>query len=128
MRGAALISVITALLVAPPLAGARDSDRDGIPNAWEKGKTPQGLNLKKLGASPKHRDVFVQLDYAKGGAKPSDISCGALNNLVKAYAGGPLMNPDGKRGIRLHVDASGTSSASFTESRTTQRFLWTSSA
>jgi hypothetical protein len=104
-RGAAFISVIAALAATPALARARDSDHDGLPNAWEKGKAPGGLNLKKLGASPKHRDVFVQFDYAKGATSPGDISCGGLTALAKAYAGGPLQNPDGKKGIRLHIDA-----------------------
>jgi len=96
-------------LVALPAsaATAKDSDHDGLPNSWEKGKTPSGLNLKKLGADPKHRDVFLELDYSKQ-VGPSDVQCSGLNHLVKAFAGGPLQNPDGKQGIRLHIDAGKT--------------------
>jgi hypothetical protein len=104
-RGAAIISIVLAMAAMPASAVAKDSDHDGLPNSWEKGKTPNGLNLRKLGASPKHRDVFVQLDYAKGATSPNDISCAGLNSLVKAYAAGPLTNPDGRKGIRLHIDA-----------------------
>jgi hypothetical protein len=103
-RGAALISVIAALAL-PALAAAKDSDHDGLPNSWEKGKTPQGLNLKKLGADPKHRDVYVELAYSKGSVTPADVQCSALNDLTAAYKSGPLQNPDGKRGITLHIDA-----------------------
>jgi hypothetical protein len=106
-RGIAFCGVLAAL-AAPGAALAKDSDHDGLPNGWEKGKTPQGLNLKKLGASPKHRDVFVEFNYSKK-VGPADIQCGpGLNDLVAAYKSAPLSNPDGKNGIKLHIDAGKT--------------------
>ncbi len=97
--------IVALALLLPALAAAKDSDRDGLPNRWEKGKTPLGLNLKKLGADPNHRDVFVEFAFAKGAVKPSDIQCSALNHLVAAFKSAPLANPDGKDGIDIHFDA-----------------------
>lgn len=102
-----VLAVLAVSLAAAPVAMARDSDHDGLPNGWEKGKTPQGLNLKKLGANPKHRDVFVELEYSKQ-TGANEVQCSGLNELVKAFASGPLANPDGKQGIRLHIDAGKT--------------------
>lgn len=103
--GVALTTILAALAVAPAPAAAKDSDHDGLPNSWEKGKTPSGLNLKKLGANPQHRDVFVEFAYARGQVIPSDVHCSGLNHLVAAFKSGPLHNPDGKDGITLHIDA-----------------------
>lgn len=99
-----LVLALAAMALAPAAAPAKDSDKDGLPNAWEKGKAPGGLNLRKLGASPKHRDVFVELNYSKK-TGPREISCGALDDLVTAFKRGPLTNPDHKTGIKLHLDA-----------------------
>jgi hypothetical protein len=99
-----LALTLLALALLPATVMAKDSDKDGLPDSWEKGKAPGGLNLHKLGAKPKHRDVFVELSYSrKTGA--SDISCGALDDLVTAFKHGPLKNPDGKKGVTLHIDA-----------------------
>lgn len=101
---AVLAAVAIALLVQSPASAARDSDKDGIPNKWEKGKTPQGLNLKRLKADPKHKDVFVEFAFStKSG--PEKISCAALDALYTAFKNAPLSNPDGKTGVTLHMDA-----------------------
>jgi hypothetical protein len=100
----------------PALSSAADSDLDGLPDKWEtkprkkkngkRGK-PKGplKNLVKLGATPKHRDVFVEIDVATGVDRKASISCAGLDELVDAYAAAPLANPDGTTGIRLHIDA-----------------------
>ena len=103
---AILLAVAIALLVQSP-ASARDSDKDGIPNRWEKGKTPQGLNLKRLKADPKHKDVFVELAFSTRSG-PEKISCAALDALYDAFRKSPLTNPDGKTGVNLHIDAGKT--------------------
>ena len=99
-------AVVCCLLGAAP-AIAKDSDHDALPNSWEKGKTPSGLNLKMLGASPRHRDIFVQLDYGSAAAK-QQTTCKGLDQLYTAFKKAPLSNPDGKRGIALHLDAGKT--------------------
>ncbi len=108
--GAAIAALLAFALLASAATAARDSDRDGLPDRWEqkpkRGKKPAGplKNLRKLGARPDHRDVFVEVDYANGFDR-SNVSCGDLDGLVDAFAGAPLTNPDGKGGIRLHIDA-----------------------
>ena len=94
----------------------KDSDLDGLPDKWEmkprkkkngkRGK-PKGplRNLVKLGANPKHRDVFIEIDTATDVDRASALSCADLAALVDAFAGAPLMNPDGTKGINLHLDA-----------------------
>jgi hypothetical protein len=105
--GVALTATLAALAVAPAFAAAKDSDHDGLPNSWEKGKTPSGLNLKALGADPKRRDVFMEIEYGKDVPR-SQIACADLNALVGAFRSAPLKNPDGTTGIRLHIDAGKT--------------------
>jgi hypothetical protein len=100
-----VVLLACALLVLAPIGAlAKDSDKDGLPDSWEAGKAPGGLNLKKLGAKPKHRDVFVELNYSKS-TSASDISCGALDDLVTAFRKAPLTNPDHRDGVKLHIDA-----------------------
>jgi hypothetical protein len=94
----------------------KDSDLDGLPDKWEmkprkkkngkRGK-PKGplRNLVKLGAKPKHRDVFVEIDVASDVDRTAVLSCGELDEVVDAFKGAPLMNPDGTTGINLHLDA-----------------------
>lgn len=108
---ALLAGVLLALAPSIALSAGRDSDKDGLPNRWEtkpkRGKKPAGplKNLTTaLGAKPDHRDVYVELDFASGFDR-SQISCGELDDLVDAFASAPLQNPDGKPGIRLHIDA-----------------------
>jgi hypothetical protein len=102
--------------LVPALAGAVDSDLDGLPDKWEtkpkrkkngKPGKPKGplKNLVKLGAKPKHRDVFVEIDVASNVNRRAAVTCAGLDELVNAYAAAPLMNPDGTTGIRLHIDA-----------------------
>lgn len=99
-----LAAIALVLLGSGPASAARDSDKDGLPNKWEKKKSPDGLNLKRLKASPKHKDVFLELTYStKSG--PTKISCAALDALYSAFKNAPVTNPDGKTGINLHLDA-----------------------
>ena len=82
-----------------------DTDGDSIPNIWETngvdinndGKTD--LDLKKLGASPDHKDLFLEIDYMED-HKPID---NATTDVVDAFAKSSLCNPDDTNGIKLHV-------------------------
>jgi hypothetical protein len=90
-----------------------DIDRDGLPNVWEtKGIDVNhdgiiDLNLRALGANPFHKDIFVEVDYMQfHKPKPqaiTDVIGFRLHNVGKGFANAPLSNPDGKRGIKLHV-------------------------
>lgn len=77
-----------------------DRDGDGLPDAWERaGETPDGAAL--TGASPDHKDLYVQLNYGAGVGR---LSAGERRQLRDVWARMPVSNPDGSRGIRLHLD------------------------
>jgi hypothetical protein len=106
-RALAAALIAAALTLIPTSAFATDTDHDGLPDAWERGSTPQGLNLKTLGAKPKHRDVFVEMSYSWRSGK-TYLPCSELDRLYRAFAQAPLKNPDGTTGVRLHIDADKT--------------------
>lgn len=102
-----------------------DSDGDGIPDQWEKNGITVGasstvvgvgnlvgrgtfINLKKMGADPMHKDLFIHADWMHSGPgapipnfKPSVRT---MAQVIAAFAQAPVTNPDGKPGINLHVD------------------------
>ena len=84
-----------------------DEDGDSLPNIWEENGVDINndgtidLDLKKLGASPKHKDLFLEIDYMEG-HKPI---VNATKDVVDAFANSPLCNPDNRNGINLHVFA-----------------------
>lgn len=103
------------------LVGAADSDGDGICDAAEArfGTNPLsadsdgdrlsdlaelyglgGVDLHYFGASPTHKDVFVEADYYAD-RKPTATG---IQRVVDAFAAAPVSNPDGTTGIALHVD------------------------
>ncbi len=102
-----MVFLMLALLSAPAAFAAKDTDKDGLPDTWERTKTPTGVDLKKLGASWRHKDVFVEIDFQKGISR-SVVSCAELDRLYNAFKNAPLTNPDKKKGVRLHLDAGKT--------------------
>ena len=101
-----------------------DTDGDALLDGWEtrgldtNGDTAVDVDLPSQGADPKRHDLFVEVDCMvdEGGdgdlADESDHShCpleNALSDVVLAFAnapGGPrTTNPDGTRGVQLHID------------------------
>lgn len=83
-----------------------DSDADGLIDTWEaQGVDVDGdgridLDLPGMGASPRHKDIFLEIDWMPG----HKLSNQAVNIVVNSFAKAPLPNPDGRTGIRLHVD------------------------
>ena len=102
-----MVFLMLALLSAPAAFAAKDTDKDGLPDTWERTKTPTGVDLKQLGASWRHKDVFVEIDFQKGISR-SVVSCAELDRLYNAFKNAPLTNPDKKKGVRLHLDAGKT--------------------
>lgn len=98
-----------------------DSDGDGLLDAWETtgidvdGDGQDELNLAALGATPDHKDLFVEIDYmtASGALAhthdprrtPSNtvLATSAIDRVETAFANSPVTNPDGQTGIRLHA-------------------------
>jgi hypothetical protein len=92
-------------VIGSPDFALKDSDGDGIPDEWEEHgvRDAEGhvlVNLPAMGADPRHKDVFVQLD-AMHGLSLSHTSLGMVEN---AFNDAPVSNPDGTTGIHLHVD------------------------
>ena len=76
-----------------------DTDGDNLSDAAELFGW-SGVDLAAFGASPRHKDVFIEIDYYPG-LKPQS---GAIDKVVKAFSDAPLSNPDGKNGINLIID------------------------
>ncbi|MEX2238748.1 MAG: reprolysin-like metallopeptidase [Dehalococcoidia bacterium] len=86
---------------------ATDSDGDALPDSWENGVTPDGLDLKALGAREGRKDVFVEMDFSSPALR-NNIACDRLDALVDAFRKAPVSNPNGSTGITLHLDAGKT--------------------
>jgi hypothetical protein len=97
------------------LSESGDMDSDGLLDAWERFGLSMDedsdieLDLPGWGATPDHKDLFVEYDVER----TADWSGRAQNGLVaaqQAFARAPVdaggtSNPDGKHGIRLWIDA-----------------------
>jgi hypothetical protein len=103
----------------------RDTDGDELPNDWEeRGITVEAatgrvlgvgniaggvfIDLPRMGANPMHKDLFVHTDWMASDParptykfKPSPIAIGIVTD---SFAIAPVENPDGNKGINLHVD------------------------
>lgn len=96
-----------------------DKDGDGLFDTWEtSGIDIDGdgtADLTLPGATPDHKDIFVELDYmALTGTgnhthHPQRTPSGAvlavdpIQSVTNAFAAAPVSNPDGTTGIRLHI-------------------------
>lgn len=88
-----------------------DTDGDGLPDDWEKnGVTFDGefIDLKAMGADPKHKDIFVHADWmAEDDSRPGIVfhpGDTPIEMVSDAFATAPVLNPDSQPGIHLHVD------------------------
>jgi len=83
-----------------------DTDGDALPDEWEtNGVDTDGdgtidLNLPAMGADPRHKDIFVELDFMP----PHRLTLEAGRLITTAFANAPVTNPDGTTGIALHLD------------------------
>lgn len=67
-------------------------------------RAPAPASVAPLGASPNHKDVFAQVDYATR-ALADGVACSQLDAIVAALAAAPVPDPDGEPGIGPHIDA-----------------------
>ncbi len=97
-----------------------DEDGDGLWDDWEQsGVDANGdgvidLDLPALGANPRHKDIFLEIDFMQcavaGGDCPAGVAhshqpkAAAVQAVVAAFAAAPVANPNGINGIALHVD------------------------
>ena len=92
--------------------GQVDTDGDKLLDGWEANGYDSDANgvpdVALPGASPVHKDLFVEMDYMGAEAVcPCHLPLAPdLNRIVAAYAAAPFANnPDGQIGIRAHLDA-----------------------
>ncbi len=87
------------------ISPALDTDEDGLIDDWEKDGIDihfDGyieLDLPMLGADWEHKDIFVEADYMTGKAPNQD----AIDDVKAAFYNAQVSNPDGVKGINLHV-------------------------
>lgn len=84
-----------------------DEDGDGLLDAWEQNVltfagTGLTIDLPSLGADPRHKDLFVEVDVMQG-VPFGAIEEQALQLVAQALAVAPIDNPDGQPGINLHI-------------------------
>ncbi len=94
----------------PDWTAAPDTDEDALLDLWEKkgidfnadGDLEDRLdvNLPKMGADPKYKDIFVESDYMQGHKLKAD----AARYDYDAFRAAPVSNPNGQTGILLHID------------------------
>ena len=93
-----------------------DTDRDGLPDSWEaaEGVVIDGQYVPLPGADPFHKDIYLRvipvdgnLSSQVGPAAPDDVepltAREAERRLVERFATANVTNPDGEKGITLHV-------------------------
>jgi hypothetical protein len=87
------------------IEGDKDTDEDSLWDLWEKEGIDFNLDgevdldLPMLGADWEHKDIFVEGDYMAGKA-PNQ---GALDDVIAAFYNAQVQNPDGVKGINLHI-------------------------
>ncbi|TNM37807.1 hypothetical protein FHP29_18385 [Nocardioides albidus] len=91
---------------AAAVAATTDTDGDGLLDTWETSGYDANadgvvdVDLPAMGASPLHKDLFVETDWMPG-LRPAVT---VLDRIVSVFAAAPVTNPDGVGGIRIHLD------------------------
>ena len=92
-------------LMTPP----RDSDGDGLWDEWE----TRGIDFDRdgivdltlPGANPQYKDLYIEIDYmGSDGTHDHRPDPDALNDVIAAFRNAPVQNPNGTRGIALHIE------------------------
>lgn len=100
-------SLIWEGLVFSMSPGNVDTDGDSLLDGWEANGV-NGVDLPGMGASPVHKDLFVEADWMGPGEPDPGVThkppAAVINDSVAMFAKAPVSNPDGINGISLHVD------------------------
>ena len=82
-----------------------DTDGDALLDGWEVHPV-NGVDLHALGASPLHKDIFVEMDYMQRASASLGLGPNAtvIAGIEAAFAAAPVSNPDGVDGIRIHLE------------------------
>jgi len=97
-----------------------DSDMDGVSDYTEL-STSGYPPLAFWGASPNHKDLWLELDWFEDGPPPTPYGppptyapdSQSLQAVVDMFSESPRGNPDGIDGIKLHIDAGESLSVNF---------------
>ncbi|HEU5003114.1 MAG TPA: CARDB domain-containing protein [Actinomycetota bacterium] len=87
-----------------------DTDGDGLLDGWEthgldvNGDGIVDVDLASMGADPRRKDIFIEIDCLVAADHSHCPQSGALSDVVQAFANAPIPNPDGTTGIQLHLD------------------------
>jgi ELWxxDGT repeat protein len=96
-----------------------DTDGDGLLDHWERAgggidmdrDNVVDLSLAHFGANVRHKDLFLEIDWLPPRTSHYPASWQnqppweAVVSLTNMFAGAPVDNPDGIKGITLHIDA-----------------------
>lgn len=84
-----------------------DTDGDALLDGWEVHEV-NGIDLRAMGASPLHKDIFVEMDFMvrRSGGSTVDFRPTAeeKDRIVQSFAAAPVPNPDGIPGVRIHLE------------------------
>ena len=82
-----------------------DTDGDGLRDGWEV-YGYNGYDLHKNGASPLHKDIFVEMDYMKRstGTDELDFDAQVVRAIETIFKNSKVKNPDGITGINIHLE------------------------
>ncbi|WP_445150185.1 hypothetical protein [Baekduia sp. Peel2402] len=92
--------------------GQPDTDGDGLCDDWELNGIDADDNgtvdLTLPGASPTHKDLYLEADAMAEGTGHSTPGQAAIDDVVASFANAPVENPAGGTGITLHVNPGGS--------------------
>jgi CSLREA domain-containing protein len=92
--------------------GNPDTDGDGLCDDWElhgiDADDNGTIDLTLPGASPTHKDLYLEVDAMANGVGHSMPDQGAIDDVVQSFANAPVDNPTGGTGITLHVNPGGS--------------------
>ncbi len=86
-------------------AANADTDGDALLDGWEVHGV-NGIDLHKLGANPLRKDIFVEMDYMVRGSASNGLgpNTDVLDRIRQVFADAPVLNPNGSRGISIHLE------------------------
>ncbi len=101
-------SELSPVCTDPDGDGNPDSDGDGLCDTWETtGIDADGdgtIDLTLPGASPTHKDIFLEMDAMTNNHGTDTPADGAIGDVVAAFAAAPVNNATGGTGVALHVN------------------------
>jgi hypothetical protein len=84
-----------------------DTDGDALLDGWEVHEV-NGVDLRAMGASPLHKDIFVEMDFMVHQSGGTSVDFGPTDaekaRIVQSFAAANVPNPDNIPGIAIHLE------------------------